>query len=198
MANSEGVSILVTSDKVANSKIGVLSDLINYISYHHDFGKVDEGNIKSVYDILYSDYEKQLNKFIKAHPSKDFDTENLTKELIKDIFKESKYKSPWFRMHISLRDFVKNNNHYLTNEEYIFYMNPNAHADFLIYNKTSRMPVCVIEVDGVSFHEQQEKQKERDSKKNSIINKAGIPILRLKTNESQEAARITSFIDSIL
>lgn len=190
--------ILVTSDKVANSKTGVLSDLINYISYHQDFGKVDEGNIKSIYDILYSDYEKQLNKFRKAHPSKDFDTENLTKELIKDIFKEPKYKSLWFRMHVSLRDFVKNNNHDLTNEEYKFYINPNAHADFLIYNKMSRMPVCVIEVDGVSFHEQQEKQKERDSKKNSILNKAGIPILRLKTNESQEAVRITNFIDSIL
>lgn len=190
--------ILVTSDKVANSKTGVLSDLINYISYHQDFGKVDEGNIKSIYDILYSDYEKQLNKFRKAHPSKDFDTENLTKELIKDIFKEPKYKSLWFRMHVSLRDFVKNKNHDLTNEEYKFYINPNAHADFLIYNKMSRMPVCVIEVDGVSFHEQQEKQKERDSKKNSILNKAGIPILRLKTNESQEAVRIRKFLDEIL
>lgn len=190
--------ILVTSDKVANSKTGVLSDLINYISYHQDFGKVDEGNIKSIYDILYSDYEKQLNKFRKAHPSKDFDTENLTKELLKNILNDSKYKSIWFKMHVSLRDFVKNNNHDLTNDEYKFYMNPNAHADFLIYNKMSRMPVCVIEVDGVSFHEQQEKQKERDSKKNSILNKAGIPILRLKTNESQEAVRIINFIDSIL
>ena len=101
-------------------------------------------------------------------------------------------------MHVSLRDFVKNNNHDLTNDEYKFYMNPNAHADFLIYNKMSRMPVCVIEVDGVSFHEQQEKQKERDSKKNSILNKAGIPILRLKTNESQEAVRIRKFLDEIL
>lgn len=190
--------ILVTSDKVANSKTGVLSDLINYISYHHDFGKVDEGNIKSIYDILYSDYEKQLNKFRKAHPSKDFDTENLTKELLKNILNDSKYKSIWFKMHVSLRDFIKNNNHDLTNDEYKFYMNPNAHADFLIYNKMSRMPVCVIEVDGVSFHEQQEKQKERDSKKNSILNKAGIPILRLKTNESQEAVRIRNFLDEIL
>lgn len=190
--------VLVTSDKVANSKMGVLSDLINYISYHQDFGKVDEGNKKSIYDILYSDYEKQLNKFRKAHPSKDFDTENLTKELLKNILNDSKYKSIWFKMHVSLRDFVKNNNHDLTNDEYKFYMNPNAHADFLIYNKMSRMPVCVIEVDGVSFHEQQEKQKERDSKKNSILNKAGIPILRLKTNESQEAVRIRKFLDEIL
>ena len=190
--------ILVTSDKVANSKTGVLSDLINYIAYHEDFGKFDEGKIKSIYDILYSDYEEQLNKFRKNHPSDDFDTENITKELLKKILSDNKYKSLWFRMHVSLRDFVRNNNHDLTAEEYKFYMNPNAHADFLIYNKMSRKPICVIEVDGVSFHEQQEKQKERDAKKNSILEKAEIPILRLRTNESNAHKRIVDFLNSIL
>ena len=190
--------ILVTSDKVANSKTGVLSDLINYIAYHEDFGKFDEGKIKSIYDILYSDYEEQLNKFRKNHPSDDFDTENITKELLKKILSDNKYKSLWFRMHVSLRDFVRNNNHDLTAEEYKFYMNPNAHADFLIYNKMSRKPICVIEVDGVSFHEQQEKQRERDAKKNSILKKVGIPILRLKTNESNEEKRILEFLESLL
>ena len=190
--------ILVTSDKVSNSKTGVLSDLINYISYNQDFGKIDEGNIKSIYDILYADYEEQLNKFRLKHPSKDFDTENITKELLKELLQDSKYKSLWFRMHVSLRDFVRNNNHNLTNEEYRFYINPNTHADFLIYNKMSRKPVCVIEVDGVSFHEQRKKQRERDSKKDSILNKAGIPILRLKTNESNERKRIMEFINNTL
>lgn len=103
----------------------------------------------------------------------------------------------WLMLHVSLRDFIRNSNHNLTDEEYKFYMNPNAHADFLIYNKMSRKPVCVIEVDGVSFHEQQEKQKERDAKKNSILNKSGIPILRLKTNESNENKRIAEFIESL-
>ena len=161
--------ILVTSDKVANSKTGVLSDLINYISYNQDFGKVDEGNIKSIYDILYTDYEEQLNKFRQKHPSKDFDTENITKVLLKQLLQNNKYRSLWFRMHVSLKDFVKNNNHNLTDDEFKFYINPNAHADFLIYNKMSRKPLCVIEVDGVSFHEQQDKQRERDSKKDLIL-----------------------------
>ena len=118
--------ILVTSDKVANSKTGVLSDLINYISYHQDFGKVVEGKIRSIYDILYSDYEEQLNNFRKKHPSKDFDTENITKELLKEILSEAKYKSLWFKMHVSLRDFIKNSNYDLTNDEYKFYINPNS------------------------------------------------------------------------
>ena len=190
--------ILVTSDKVANSKTGVLSDLINYISYNQDFGKVDEGNIKSIYDILYSDYEEQLNMFRQNHHSKDFDTENITKELLKKILNESKYKSLSFKMHVSLRDFIKNTNHDLTNDEYKFYINPNAHVDFLIYNKMSRKPICVIEVDGVSFHERQKKQVIRDAKKDSILKKNGMPILRLKTNESKENDRIKSFINNIL
>lgn len=42
---------------MANSKVGVLSDLINYISYNQDFGIIEEGNVKSIYDILYKDYE---------------------------------------------------------------------------------------------------------------------------------------------
>lgn len=189
---------LITSDKVANSKGGVLSDLINYISYHHDFGNINEGNIKSIYDILYSDYEEQLDKFRAKHPSKDFDTENITKELLKHILEDNKYKSFWFRMHVSLRDFVTNEKHNLTDEEFKFYMHPNAHVDFLIYNKMSKKPVFVIEVDGVSFHEQQEKQRIRDAKKDAILKKMCIPILRLKTNESNEKVRIINFIDQIL
>ena len=63
---------------------------------------------------------------------------------------------------------------------------------YLIYNKMSRRPVLVIEVDGVSFHEQQKAQQERDAKKNSILEKAGIRLLRLKTNESGEEEKIGS------
>ena len=72
-------------------------------------------------------------------------------------------------MHVSLRSFIDNNNHDLTDDEYKFYINPKSHADFLIYNKMSKKPVCVIEVDGVSFHEQNKVQKDRDTKKNSIL-----------------------------
>lgn len=182
--------ILVTSDKVFNSKSGVLSDLVNYISYNNDFGRAEEGTVKSIYDLLYDDYQDQLNKFRSRHPSKDFDSENLTKELIYRILKDKDYSSFGLRMHVSLRDFVRANGLHFSDEEYKFYRNPNAHADFLVYNKMSRKPVLVIEVDGISFHEQQKTQLERDAKKNSILEKADIPILRLKTNESDEETRI--------
>lgn len=190
--------ILVTSDKVFNSKSGVLSDLVNYISYNNDFGVVEDGVIKSIYDLLYEEYDEQLNAFRKKHPSKDFDTENLTKELIIKILKNNKYSSFWFRMHVSLKDFVNAKGLHLSDDEYKFYRNPNSHADFLIYNKMSRKPVLVIEVDGVSYHEQKSEQLQRDAKKNLILEKAGISILRLKTNESNEIGRIESALESHL
>ena len=189
--------ILVTSDKVANSNSGVLSDLVNYIKYHDDFGGIEEGNVKSIYDLLYKDYLETLNKFRSRHPSKDFDTENLTKELLKSILNEQEYRSFWFSMHVSLKDFINAKNLELTNEEYKFFRNRNSHADFLIYNKMSHKPVLIIEVDGVSFHEQRKEQQERDAKKNSIIAKAGIKLLRLKTNESGEDQKIRSSLDTL-
>ena len=187
--------ILITSDKVANSSSGVLSDLVNYIKYNEEFGETEEGTVKSIYDLLYEEYQEALNRFRSRHPSKDFDTENLTKELLKKILKYPKYRSFWFLMHVSLKDFIKARGLDLNDEEYKFYRNPNTHADFLIYNKMSRKPVLVIEVDGVSFHEQRKKQQERDIKKNSILNKAGIKILRLKTNESGEEEKIKTALE---
>ena len=190
--------ILITSDKVAKSNSGVLSDLVNYISYNNDFGLSEEGTIKSIYDLLYEDYQEQLRMFRKRHHSKDFDSENLTKELLMTILKSRDYSSFGFRMHVSLKDFINSKGLKLTNEEYAFYKNPCAHADFLVYNKMSRKPVLVIEVDGVSFHEQRAIQKERDAKKNSIVEKAGLTILRLKTNESGEDVRIKNALNNCI
>ena len=82
--------------------------------------------------------------------------------------------------------------------QFKFYVNPNSHVDFIIFNKMSRKPILAIEVDGVFFHEQKDKQMERDIKKNSILEKVGIPILRLKTNESNEKNRIISAIEDVL
>ena len=190
--------ILVTSDKVAKSNKGVLSDLINYIEYHSDFGESEEGTIKSIYDLLYEDYQVILDKFRAKHPSQDFDTENITKELLKKILADQKYNSLGFSMHVSLRDFIKYKNLDLSKDEQRFIRNPNAHADFLVYKKVSHKPVMVIEVDGVSFHEQRKEQQERDAKKNHILEQSGIKLLRLKTNESGETQRIKDALDALL
>ena len=190
--------ILVTSDKIAKSNSGVLSDLVNYISYNTEFGQYEEGNIKSIYDILYEEYDDKLKEFRRLHPSKDYDTENITKQLLKEILSEQDYSSLAFAMHVPLRDFIRVNNLNLSPDKMKFFRNPNSHVDFLIFGKMGRKPLLAIEVDGVSFHEQRKEQQERDAKKDSILEKAGVKLLRLKTNESEEEERIKRELNSII
>ena len=63
-------------------------------------------------------------------------------------------------------------------------------ADFVLYNKTPKHPVLVIEVDGMAFHQVGSEQAKRDELKNSILDKAGIPLLRLTTDGSNEKNKI--------
>ena len=97
-----------------------------------------------------------------------------------------------------VKDFIRQTDSIFSKEELMFLKNPNSHADFLIYKKVSHRPILVIEVDGVSFHEQRKEQQARDLKKNSILEKSGITLLRLKTNESDEERRIRDSLDSLL
>ena len=94
-----------------------------------------------------------------------------------------------------LRKVVANRN-LLTEEELIF-IKHNSHIDFLIYNKFDKQPVLAIEVDGFYFHNRKE-QIIRDRKKDSILKKCNIPVLRFKTNECKEIEKITTKLNEII
>ncbi len=185
---------LIASDKVVNGESGILADLVNYIKYHSEFADVQEGTVNSVFDILYSDYSAELESYRERHPSKDFDSENLIKNLILEILSDKKFHHLKISMHVSLKDIFIGKYIPMTPDEFKFFQNPRTHADFVIYNRFSNKPCAIIEVDGVSFHEQNRKQLDRDALKDSIINKSGVKILRLKTNESNERKRIINFL----
>ena len=189
--------VLIASDKVANSNYGVLSDLVNYIKYHTSFGKAEEGTVKSIFDLLYEDYKDQLRATLSNKANKDAISEILTANLLEEILSDDAYKMYRYKMHVSLRDFIRDSEIRLSGEERKFYRNPKSHADFLIVNRASKKPVLVIEVDGVAYHEKASKQLERDAKKDGLLRKAGIDLLRLKTNESDEEKRIREKLDSI-
>ena len=50
--------------------------------------------------------------------------------------------------------------------------------------------MLAIEVDGTGFHEAGSKQAVRDAKKNFILEKCGVPLLRLRTDGSGEKGKI--------
>ena len=77
------------------------------------------------------------------------------------------------------------------------FINRNSHIDFLIFNKFDKKPILAIEVDGYYFHNKKE-QKIRDQKKNNILKKCNIPLLRFKTNECREIEKLKKQLDEII
>ena len=68
------------------------------------------------------------------------------------------------------------------------------YVDFLLFNQMDKQPVLAIEVDGTGFHEVGSKQAERDIKKNSILEKCAVPLLRLRTDGSGEKEKIRDML----
>ena len=101
-----------------------------------------------------------------------------------------------FVIHVPLLDFVKITDEF-TDEE-IRFIRTDAHVDFLIYNKMDKKPILAIEVDGFKYHKQNFKQINRDQIKNIILEKIGLPLLRLSTTGANEEERIKSKINEII
>jgi very-short-patch-repair endonuclease len=86
-----------------------------------------------------------------------------------------------------LRDLIRD--YRLFSEDEIKFIKNNSRLDFLLYNKIDKAPILAIEVDGVSFHNN-ELQRERDKKKDHIMEVIRLPILRLSTDGNNEEAKI--------
>ena len=78
----------------------------------------------------------------------------------------------------------------LTEEETAYAHNPLTHVAFLLFRRMDKSPLLAIEVDGTAFHAAGSAQADRDEKKNRIFELCGIPLLRLRTDESGEKERI--------
>ena len=61
-----------------------------------------------------------------------------------------------------------------------------------------KQPILAIEVDGTSFHKAGSKQAERDIKKDSILKKCALPLLRLRTDGSGENMKIRNSLQLAL
>lgn len=188
--------ILVTSDKIFNGKNSTINDLIEYIKYNTDAQYITKGNITSIFDILYSDYHKELLKMMKRYTHKEYPSEIAMMNMldkIMTIFPNYKYA-----MHISLKNIIDINSldtkWELTNEEKWYLKNPWTHIDFLIFNKISKKPEFAIEVDGIAYHEKNEKQIKHDKTKDKALSLAWIPIYRFKTNGSEEVNQIINLL----
>ena len=163
-------------------------DLAKYIDYNN-YAVIDS-QVYSVFDLLYAGYAAQRLEYLKKHKRiSEYDSENLAFSVIEDVLKQDRFQSVGCAIHSSLATLVKDYS-VLTEEETRYASNPLTHLDFLLFNTMNRAPLLAIEIDGASFHAPGTAQANRDTIKDHVMEKIHIPLLRIKTNESGERARI--------
>jgi hypothetical protein len=167
---------------------------MKYVSRDKD---IISSNIVSVFDLLYSNYSNALSKEIRSikHVSK-YKSENLMNFIIEKVLNMPEYNCFRHVLHVPLISIIKDTSQ-LTDEEKKYAGNIWTHVDFVIFNKLDKSPSLVVEVDGVAFHENNQKQSERDRMKDGILNKYNIPVWRIKTNESGEEGKLISKLEAI-
>lgn len=191
-AKKEFYLVISSSNNEWNNCIG---DLVNYIQYCDDSGTaVQQGNITSVFDKLYEEYQKPLLNHGFQNYFFDSPAEKIIyNELVRIIKKNDADQRYSIKIHIPLREIFKADGD-LTEEENAYLLNDFTHVDFLIYERFGMTPRYAVEVDGYAYHKKGTRQAERDKLKNSIFQKRGFPILRLSTIDSEESKRMTEFI----
>ncbi|WP_326909818.1 AAA domain-containing protein [Sedimentibacter sp. MB31-C6] len=186
---------LVVSDNEKNENTNI-GDLVKYIQYNNF--EIINGDIYSVFDLLYSDYTEQRKKYLKKHNRiSEYDSENLMYGLIKDVLNKDCFKKLDVIVHQPLNMLIHDPKK-LSDDECKYAMNCATHLDFLIFNKLDKLPVLAVEVDGYQFHKEGTIQSNRDIMKDEILKKYNIPILRFKTNGSQEKEILESMLRQLL
>lgn len=168
---------------------------INYLIEYIDIcaGNILGGTINSIFDCIYADTttnnkdiaEKQMSKLLQTIVQNDQFSFLTVKEQVplKTLIKDT----PAFD---TLTD---NEKEYALDEKHI------ASVDFVLYTTDEEIdkPVLCIEVDGYRFHGYQNNVPERDKKKESILNKCSLELIRFNTIESNEENRLEKRLNSI-
>ena len=185
--------LLVTGNEVFTENNQSIAALIRYIKYYADKDHIYQSPVISAFDLLYQDYDKSLealNSRLRKNDSK-YKSEQIIAQLLREILEESTFQTINYHQQVHLEQLVSKTNNSFTERE-LEYMNNKASCDFVLYFKTGKNPMAVIEVDG-DYHNKPD-QRKRDLLKNTILDKAGVPLLRLKTIESQIEEKIKQFL----
>ncbi len=175
-----------------------IGDLIRHMEYNAICSEVVISAKTSVFDLLYNEYSEHLLSYQKkVKEVSDVASENVLYAVIEELLEEERFNSFKCVLHTPLHGIVGDFS-LLTDEETRFAKHPNAHVDFLIYNRHDKEPVLAVEVDGFAFHKNSPEQLVRDEKKNSILEKIGLPLIRLATYESGERERLCVGLEKVI
>lgn len=176
---------------------GNINDLIDYIAYNNL--AVTDSKINSIFDYLFSHYTRERMQFIAGHRKiSEFDSENLTFSLIEKILSDyPEFSHLGVFCHTPLRNVIRDWSQ-LNEQEQKYISHYSTHLDFLIINHVTKKPVLAIETDGYTYHNDETEQHQRDLLKDHILEVYGLPLIRLRTNESGEQEKIISTLASII
>ena len=116
--------------------------------------------------------------------------------MLDEIIKLEPYNQFSIQEQVRIKDFIINNENFSESEK--IFVHNNCSVDFLVKDKVNHDIVCIIEVDGVSYHENNKEQQIKDSLKDSILQKCDLPLLRLKTNGSNEEIKIKQIFNKYI
>lgn len=185
---------VIVSDNKNNVGTNI-DDLIKYIQYNNF--EVVESKTQSIYDMLYKENRKQRIEYLKNKKRiSDYDSENLTYNLIEEVIKENNFDNLDIVVHVPLMDILANDD-LLNEEEKLYSNNEWTHIDFVIFNKMDKKIFLAIEVDGYYYHKDGTKQQKRDKLKDRILKKYEIPLIRFSTVGSGEKEKIEEKIREI-
>ena len=139
--------------------------------------------------MLYEANTEERNRFLSKHKRiSKYDSENLMYAELTEMFKDRNELN--VACHVPLSMLIRDRS-LLTDRELTYVTNSLTHVDFLIYNRVSKKPVLIIEVDGYQFHKEGTRQSERDEIKDAVLSKYSIPFIRLSTIGSSEKEKIS-------
>ena len=176
---------------------GNISDLIDYIAYNNL--TVTDSKISSIFDYLFSHYTHERMQFLAGHRKiSEYDSENIMFSLIEKILSDyPELNHLGVFCHTPLRNVIRDWS-LLNEQERNYISHYSTHLDFLIINHVTKKPVLAIETDGYTYHNDETEQHQRDLLKNHILEVYGLPLIRLRTNESGEKEKILSALESII
>lgn len=190
--------IMVISGNLLKKQGTNIGDLIRHIEYQSMSPCIFDSKTISIFDCLYNEYSPVLQDFKNRIVNKSQHlSENLMATLLNDILADALFTSFTYKHDYPLSLLI-NDFGILTETEQKFCQHMNSQIDFLIFNKLDKLPVLAIEVDGYRFHTLDSKQRQRDEKKDSILFKSGIPLLRLSTKRSGEKDKIQKALQDVI
>lgn len=159
-----------------------LAQLIAYAQYHGC--QVQESTLRSVFDLLYSQYTAERLAYLGAKPLQQ--GWYLSERLVYDALMEAIQQIGWdcigVLCHYPLAQLIQDWS-LLSPQEQAFAQSPLAHVDFLLYNTLTKRPLMTIEVDGWNYHQGSRTQQARDALKDVILHKYQLKPHRLSTTQ---------------